>query len=359
MHPRRGDQTPWQADYELGDDLKTLRDAFGSFFDKECPPERVRQAEPGGHDEALWRLLGDLRAVPMGVPEEAGGDGAGLVGLALVTEQVGRHLAPVPLVEVVTAARLLARVGSEASTDWLTGAMNGDRLITVALHPAEAGVRQLVPAGAVADAAVALVGDDLVVCTASGTRTAPANQGRAPLGWWDLASEATVRTVLCTGRPAVEAYETARREWRILMAAALVGMADGALRVAVAHAKDRVAFGVPIGSFQAVAHPLADVATEVETVRRLIWKAAWWADTDPTAMRHLIPMAYLAASETAVHSAIVGVHTLGGVGFTVESDEQLYFRRATGWTLVAGDPLDELDRIADALYGAADVPAPR
>ena len=99
----------------------------------------------------------------MGVPEEAGGDGAGLVGLALVTEQVGRHLAPVPLVEVVAAARLLARVGSDASTDWLTAAMNGDRLITLALHPAEAGVRQLVPAGAVADAAVALVGDDLVV----------------------------------------------------------------------------------------------------------------------------------------------------------------------------------------------------
>jgi alkylation response protein AidB-like acyl-CoA dehydrogenase len=68
-------------------------------------------------------------------------------------------------------------------------------------------------------------------------------------------------------------------------------------------------------------------------------------------------MAYLAACETAVHGATVGVHTLGGVGFTVESDEQLYFRRATGWTLIAGDPLDELDRIADALYGTVGIPA--
>jgi alkylation response protein AidB-like acyl-CoA dehydrogenase len=217
-------------------------------------------------------------------------------------------------------------------------------------------VRQLVPAGAVADAVVGLLGDDLVLCTTTGTRVGPANQGRAPLGWWDLSSVAE-RTVLCSGPAAVDAYETAQREWRILVAAALVGMGDGALSIAVEHAKDRIAFGVPIGSFQAVAHPLADVAIEVETVRRLVWKAAWWADADPTAMRHLIPMAYLAACETAVHSATVGVHTLGGVGFTVESDEQLYFRRATGWALIAGDPLDELDRIADALYGADGIPA--
>jgi alkylation response protein AidB-like acyl-CoA dehydrogenase len=356
MQPPRGDLTLRQADYELGDDLKALRDAFAAFFDKECPPERVRDAEPDGYDDRLWRQLGDLRSVPMGVPEEAGGDGAKLLELVLVTEELGRHLAPVPLVEALAAARLLARIGSGASSDWLARTLAGDRLVTVALHRAGEGVRQLVPAGAVADAVVGLLGDDLVLCTTTGTQVAPANQGRTPLGWWDLSGAATERTVLGSGPAAVDVYETAQREWRILIAASLVGMADAALRIAVEHAKDRIAFGVPIGSFQAVAHPLADVAIGVETVRRLVWKAAWWADADPTAMRHLIPMAYLAACETAVHSATVGVHTLGGVGFTVESDEQLYFRRATGWTLIAGDPLDELDRIADALYGAAGIP---
>src|SRR6202166_2127248 len=142
MHPPRGDVTLRQADYELGDDLKALRDAFAAFFDKECPPERVRDAEPGGYDDRLWRQLGDLRAGPMGVPEEAGGDGAELLELVLVTEQLGRHLAPVPLVEALAAARLLARIGSSVSADWLERAMAGDRLVTLALHRAVDSVRQ-------------------------------------------------------------------------------------------------------------------------------------------------------------------------------------------------------------------------
>jgi alkylation response protein AidB-like acyl-CoA dehydrogenase len=358
MQASRIDMTLRQADYELDDDLEALRDAFAAFFERESPRERVREAEPHGHDEKLWRQLGDLRAVAMGVPEEAGGDGAGLVELVIVAEQAGRFLAPVPLVEAVVAARLLARARGSVSADWLSHVIRGDKLVTVALHRVQ-GERQLVPAGAVADAVLGLVGDDLVLCTANETPTRPANQGHAPIAWWDPSSTAAETSVLCTGFEAGEAYESAQREWRILMAGGLVGMGEGALRLAVDHAKGRVAFGVPIGSFQAVAHPLADVATEVETVRRLVRKAAWWADTDPTAMRHLIPMAYLAAYEAAVHSATVGVHTLGGVGFTIEADEQLYFRRATGWTLVAGDPHDELDRIADGLYGSAGVPTTR
>lgn len=342
-------------DYTLGEDLEALRDAFRAFFQKECPPERVRAAEPHGFDDELWKQLDELRAVQMGVPEASGGDGAGMVELTLVAEEVGRHLAPVPLIEAVVAARLLARSDATACAGVLAGILAGDALVTVALHPGSG--EQLVPAGAVADAAVGLVGDDLVVVGCDEQPRRPANQGHAPLAWMDLSSAAQ-RTVVSSGTEAVDAYEIARREWRILMAAALVGMGEGALRIAVDHARDRFAFGVPIGSFQAIAHPLADVATEVASVRRLLRKAAWWTDTDPTGLRHLVPTAYLAAYEAAVHAATVGVHTLGGVGFTVESDEQLYFRRATGWTLVAGDPHDELDRVAEALYGPAGTAAP-
>jgi alkylation response protein AidB-like acyl-CoA dehydrogenase len=345
------DVTLRKDDYSLGEDLEALRDAFRAFFQKECPPERVRAAEPHGYDEKLWSQVNELRAVQMGVPEAMGGDGAGMVELALVAEEVGRHLAPVPLIEAIVAARLLARSDVGATTDVLARILDGDALVTVALHAG--GGEQLVPAAAVAGAAVGLVGDELVVVACEEQPRRPANQGHAPLAWMDLSSADAQRTVVARGGSAIAAFETAQREWRLLMAAALVGMGEGALRIAVEHARERVAFGVPIGSFQAIAHPLADVATEVESTRRLVWKAAWWADADPTAMRHLVPTAYLAAYEAAVHAATVGVHTLGGVGFTVESDEQLYFRRATGWTLVAGDPHDELDRIADTLYGPA------
>ena len=135
------------------------------------------------------------------------------------------------------------------------------------------------------------------------------------------------------------------------MAAAQVGLAEGAHRIAVDFAKERVAFGVPIGSFQAVAHPLVDVAMAVTSARRLVWKAAWFSEHEPAEATRLVAMAYLFATRTANRSATVGVHTQGGLGFTLESDEQMFFRRAKGWALVGGDPTAELALIADQLYG--------
>lgn len=344
-HPLR------QADYTLSDDHEALRDVFKGFFDRECPPERVRAAEPLGFDAELWKALLDMRIVAMGVPESSGGDGAGHLDLVLLAEQWGRHLAPVPLAETVVAARLIAATAD--GSDWLQSAMDGSKLVTLAHHRATAGQPQLVPAAAVADAVVALVGDDLVVAELTRRPEVVANQGRTPLAWCDLAGDDVDRTVLSSGADAHAALATARREWQLFMAGALTGMADGALAIALTHARERIAFGVPIGSFQAVAHPLVDVAMDTEVARRIAWKAAWWADVDPAAERHLVPMAYLYAEEAAVRGATVGVHTLGGVGFTVESDEQLYFRRAKGWTLMAGDPQAELDVVADALFGPA------
>ena len=339
-----------QADFELSDDQSALRDVFATFFERECPPARVRENEPTGFDRGLWDQLLEMRIVAMGVPEPVGGDGAGRVELVLLTEQWGRSLGPVPVADTVAAARLLAEFGP---SDWLTAALDGSKLITLAHHPVVAGRPQLVPAGAVADGVLGLVGDELVMATSDSRPERVANQGHTPLAWWELDGDGVTRDVIAAGPDAVGAFSEALREWRLLMAGALVGMTDGALRIAIEHAKERIAFGVPIGSFQAVAHPLVDVAMDLEVARRITLKAAWWADIDPDAARELIPMAYLSAEEAAVRSATVGVHTLGGVGFTVESDEQLYFRRAKGWTLAAGDPQSELDAIADGLWGPA------
>lgn len=338
------------ADFELSEDNEALRDVFSAFFERECPPERVRENEPLGFDPDLWSQLQEMRPVAMGIPESAGGDGAGHVDLVLLTEQWGRRLAPVPLAEAIAAARLLAGFGP---SDRLAAALDGTSLLTLAHHRAVAGRPQLVPAAAVADGVVGLVGDELVVAEPESRPEPVADQGRTPLAWVDLAGSGVKREVVASGSAATEAFARAQRDWRLLMAGALVGMTDGALQIAVDHAREREAFGAPIGSFQAIAHPLVDVAMDLEVARRITWKAAWWADEDPSAATHLIPMAYLHAEEAAVRSATVGVHTLGGVGFTVESDEQLYFRRAKGWTLPAGDPQAELDAIADGLWGAA------
>jgi alkylation response protein AidB-like acyl-CoA dehydrogenase len=137
------------------------------------------------------------------------------------------------------------------------------------------------------------------------------------------------------------------------MAAAQVGIADAVLGLAVDYARDRHTFGAPIATYQGVSHPLVDSHIAVLGARRLVWKAAWFADHEPDVQPHLIPMAFTHACRTAVQAATVAIHTLGGLGVSLESDVQLYFRRAKGWAAVAGGPTAELGIVADALYGPA------
>jgi alkylation response protein AidB-like acyl-CoA dehydrogenase len=121
--------------------------------------------------------------------------------------------------------------------------------------------------------------------------------------------------------------------------------------LAAQYAKDRIAFGVPIGTFQAIAHPLADVLMALVCARRLTHRAAWFLDFEPSEVRARVSMAYYSAAEAAERAGSVGIHTQGGFGFTLESDEQLLYRRAKGWPLVAGGRRAELQLIADRLLG--------
>jgi len=340
------------ADFSLNDEHRALREAFGSFLARECQPERVRAAEPVGFDAKLWRQFIDLGAVAMGVPVPDGGDGAGLVELVLVAEEVGRTLAPVPFVEAAVAARLLARCGAQAGV-WRAAAITGERLTTLALRPVHRGRPQLVPAAAAAGTVVALAGDNLVVCVRRTPFEHVANHGFTPAARLDTGDPATTVTVVASGPAAVEAFETAVREWKLLMAAAQVGIAAGVLPLAVAFASTRMAFGVPIATFQAIAHPLVDRYIGLVGARRLVWQAAWFADHEPAVNRHLIPMAFTYAGRVAMETATTSVHTQGGLGFTLESDVQLYFRRAKGWANILGDPRRELQVIADDRYGPA------
>jgi alkylation response protein AidB-like acyl-CoA dehydrogenase len=341
-------------DFSLTDEQRELRATFAQFFERECPTTRVRDAEPPGFDGELWSAATGLGVLTMGISEVEGGDGATVVDLALVAEEVGDALAPIPFVDGVVASRLLAAAGAHAH---LGAMLAGTAFTTVALHPATPGAPQLVPSGGVADSVVGLDGDELVVVRAARPHPVPANLGSTPVAWWDLA-DADGRTVLASGAPARARWARAVSEWRLLTAATLVGITRGALALAVDYARDRVAFGVPIAMFQAISHPLADVATALEGARHLVWKAAWFAEHEPDAAGALVPMAFLHAVRTANQASSIGIHVQGGFGFTTESDRQLYFRRAQGWALPGGDPTSALGTVADALYGECAEPAP-
>ncbi|MDQ7908567.1 acyl-CoA dehydrogenase family protein [Phytohabitans sp. ZYX-F-186] len=334
-------------DYSLSDDQEAVRQAFAEFFGQECPTTRVRAAEPLGHDEALWHQLAKLGAVSMALPEPAGGDGATLVDLLLVAEEYGRALAPVPLVEAAVTARLLATCPGPGTGRWLAGNAEGTELTTLALHPVRPGAPQLVPGGAVARAVVGLAGDDLVLVTAAEPPRLAPNQGTAPLAWWDLSGPS--RQVLATGDAARGAYRRALAEWKVLTAGALAGLADAVKRLGAEFTKTRYTMGVPIGSLQGVAHPLADVEIAVAGARNLTRKAAWFLEHEPDARPELVPMAFAEAARAATTAAAVGLHVQGGFGFTLESDVTLHFRRAKGWSVLAGDPRAELLAIGDRL----------
>ncbi len=201
---------------------------------------------------------------------------------------------------------------------------------------------------------VALHDNELVLLTRDVPPPLAPNRSSLPIAWWDAGTASgTQRTRLASDDPERD-FALARRDWCILIAAALVGVAQAALDLAVEHAKEREAFGVPIGSFQGVAHPLADVATDVVAARRLVHKAAWFVDHEPDALGGLVGIAFLHAHRTASRSVDVSVHTHGGVGVTSEAPVEQYFRRAKGYSLVGGDPEHELQRIADDLYGRLD-----
>src|SRR5271155_5290056 len=170
-------------DFSLDDEHIALRDAFASFFTKECPTTVVRAAEPDGFDADLWDKMMALDVTTMGLPESLGGDGAGLVELVLTAEEYGRALAPVPMIETMVAGRVLAASSTNAEP-WLRAQMSGERIITLGLQRAAAFQRQLVPAGAVADAVIALHDDVLILVADSPPHRQVANQACAPLAWW-------------------------------------------------------------------------------------------------------------------------------------------------------------------------------
>lgn len=339
---RRNDPAP-------NEDEEAVRELFADFFEKECPPEVVRAAEPLGHSPELWVKVVELGATTMGLPVEVDGEGASLVDLVLLAEEWGRRLAPVPLAGHVACSRALAAFGpSEA----LTAAMSGKRILALAPTPVRGAAPQLVPDAAVATDVLALVGDELILHHGIPGPLVP-NQGDTPLAAWSPAG-ADEGVVLASGPEAAASHQHLVKEWKLLMAAALNGLGVAALELGVEFARTRESMGVPIGALQGVAYPLVDARIDLANARTLVHKAAWLAEREPGVYPHLPVIAHLAARQAANRAATVSVHTQGGLGFMTEADVSLYFLRAKGWGALSGDPAPDLVRIGADLVASLD-----
>lgn len=162
------------------------------------------------------------------------------------------------------------------------------------------------------------------------------NIGKLPMAWVDPAA-ADTRAVLASGPDALAEYQRALDEWRVLTAAALVGLVEETMTIAAEFAKSRYTLGVPIGTLQGISHPLANIAITVQSGRGLVRRAAWFLDNEPEERPELAPSAFVFMAEEAAKAATMAVHVQGGLGVSAEAAATAYLVRARGWALAGGD----------------------
>ena len=331
-----------RLDYSLSADHTDLQSAYRQFFKSHCPIDTVRAAEASGFDNSLWERLCAMGATTMALPEDAGGDGATLVDLSLVAEEIGRTLAPVPWIDHVCTARLLARLGALGET---VEVVSGAQLAGLDPQFDSRGAVRLIPTGSVAEHIVLRDGDDIVRLSFATRPARVDNIGRLPMAWVDIAA-ADSRVVLASGPDAIANYERALEEWRLLMAAALVGLIEETMTIAAEFAKTRYTLGVPIATLQGISHPLANMAITVHGGRNLVRRAAWFADNEPDERPELPECAFVFMAEEAPRAATMAVHVQGGLGVSAEAAASAYLLRARGWPLAGGDPAASAKRVA-------------
>ncbi|MCR9096427.1 MAG: acyl-CoA dehydrogenase [bacterium] len=323
---------------DLTADQELLRDTFEGLLSAESSADRVREAEENGFDGKLWSRLVEVGTFGLRVPEAAGGTGMSLFDAVLVAEQAGRHLVSGPLVESIVACGGLAAFEDEAARRALAHAIEGERVVSFAPGASDDG-RVLVPGGAVARSVVGLDGDVLVLRERAESPPRSPDIGTGAFAAWNLSAERDgSRTVLAEGEAAHAAFERMRVEWRLLTAAALGGLSRRSIEIAAVYATERIQFDRPIGSFQAVAHPLAELITAIDGGAVLVWRAVDAIARGLPQAAEWSALAFGWMAEHAPRAAHRALHTHGGYGLSDEYDIQLFHRRSVAWSYAAGDP---------------------
>ena len=351
-------------DLDFTPEQDMLRDVVRGLTGAPAVVESVRGLEddPVGYSPELWDQFAKADLIGLMIDEAHGGSGMGLLEAVVVYEELGRSLAPTPLfVSAALAAGVIGRAGTaEQQTAWLPRIATGESILSIAwLEPENGFSAKGVQLRAAAD------GDDLVL---NGTKRHVAFASSAERivtlvrtgdGEQDIALvlvDPTAAGVTLTqkmtiasdtqydvtfdgvrvaaadrlggaGTNAWEAWDETMHDGAILAAAQAVGGVQYALEITTQYAKDREQFDKPLGAFQALAHDLANAKTAVDGATLLTYEAAW-ARSEGRDVTKLAPMAKLFACQTYRDVTAMAQQIFGGVGFTVEYEIQLYFRRA-------------------------------
>ncbi len=307
-------------DFGLTDDQREIQRTARDLLERRAGPDAVRRhAEARTTDESLWRELCELGWPGIALGESHGGQGLGTVELAILCEELGRSLAPVPFLPSVAAASVIEHGGSaEQAQRWLPGLASGETVGALASVSPE-GVAELVLGGGEAGVFV-LVDED-----GGGRLLAREEVEVSPVEAIDpTRSAARVSVPEDAGEPLTAELDRAL----VAISAELVGVAARALEMTVAYVKERKQFGVPVGSFQAVSHRCAQMLLDTEKARSTVSFAAWSADADSAQLAEAAAMASSAAADGAREVTASAIQAHGGIGFTWEADVHWLFKRA-------------------------------
>ena len=335
------------VDFDLAADQMALRDAAAGLLDDRCDMADVRRAcGGGGFDAGLWAAMVEQGWTGIAVPETLGGVGLGMIEAAVLLEQTGAHLAPVPLLQQLAALAVLA------DGPWGERLLAGEAVACVARTPLEragdgsvSGRTEPVIYGARADVLVAPAGDDLVAVDLTGVERSPepAMDQTRELAWIDL----DAAPAITVGGPQEVAAHLDRGA--VFHSAEMLGAAEAVMNLAVEYAKVREQFGRPIGSFQAVKHRCADMLVDVEGMRSAVYHAAWSLGAASADAPVAAATAKIWCSDAGVRVAESALQVHGGIGFTWEADVHLYLKRAQLDSVAFGDARHHRARLAAIL----------
>jgi alkylation response protein AidB-like acyl-CoA dehydrogenase len=367
--------------FGLTEEQEVLRTVARRFVDERAPMSVVRRVmeSPDAFDEGLWASMAELGWPGMIVAEEHGGAGLGWVDLVVLLEETGRGLVPAPLISTSLAATAISEFGSEDQKKrFLPSLARGSAIGTLAVledsdvlggkgvgltgtpekggyrlsgskrfvHDAGAASLFIVPFRADRKVTFGVVESNAegVAAKSRGTMDETKSMGDVTFDNVLLDSDALLPS---GGEPALDRLLDLAA---LAVTAEMVGAMERDLEITSQYAKDRIQFDQPIGKYQGVKHPLAEMYVDVETSRSLMYYAAWCATESPDQLSLSAARAKAFASEAFTRIGIDGVQLHGAIGFTAEYDIQLYLKRSK-WALPAfGDAEFHYERVA-ALEG--------
>lgn len=349
--------------FEFSEELDQLRDTARELLLKRRSVAAARKVldNRGQYDRELWSEMASMGWIGASIPEQYGGMGLGRLPICVLAEEIGRAITPVPFSSsVYLAAEALMQFGSaEQKQKYLAqlavgeaigtfacsegvGPMNPESFDTRVAAGKLTGFKVAVPDGFVADFAIVAIkaghtGHSLYIVDLAGpgvsrtvTETFDPSRGHADISFQDAAVETLPDAI--GPAPVLALLDRAA----ILMSFEQVGVAQAAMEMARDYAKERFAFGRPIGSFQAIKHRLVDMYVSIELARSNAYYGAWALESDALELPVAAAAARVAACDAGWLAAKENIQIHGGMGFTWELDCHLYYRRAKLLSLALG-----------------------